>query len=98
VGNWINSIATMRFRKLFATGSSDGYLRIWTITNRNQIAPASQLEIHGYINHIQFSPDDNLLAIQVSQEQRLGRWLMPIQEARQGVYIIHIKETVSIDV
>jgi ribosomal RNA-processing protein 9 len=92
-GNWISAIATLRFRKLFASGSNDGFVRIWSVTEQNKISLLYSVEIEGFVNDLRFSGDDGILVVQISQEQRLGRWLSPIQIARQGVYIIHITET-----
>lgn len=91
-GRWITSVAALRYRKLFASGSNDGFIRFWIITDGNRIQKSHEVPLVGYVNDMQFSEDGGFLAVQISQEQRLGRWLPAIKEARQGVYIIKINK------
>jgi ribosomal RNA-processing protein 9 len=91
-GNWITAIAALRFRMMFVSGSNNGEIRFWAISEEHRIVLKHVLEIEGFVNDLRFSEDGTLLAVQISQEQRFGKWLPSIQKARQGVYIIKIEE------
>ena len=85
-GNWISAVAAMRFRKLFASGSCDGFVRFWEVHD-NKIFEVFKVELSGYVNDLKFSEKGDFIAVQLSHEQKLGRWLPPIH-SKQGVYII----------
>ena len=85
-GNWISAVAALRYRKFVASGSCDGFVRFWEVRD-NKLFPLYQVEIQGYINDLQFSDKGDYLAVQLSHEQKLGRWL-PSIHTKQGVYII----------
>ncbi|KAH0789196.1 U3 small nucleolar RNA-interacting protein 2 isoform X2 [Histomonas meleagridis] len=91
-GYWITAICALRFRKVFASGSYNGTVKFWYITNDNKIEPAFEVQLIGFINDIRFSEKGDFVAVQVSQEMRYGKWIPSIQEARQGVYIIGLTE------
>ena len=90
-GNWITSVAALKYRKLCVSGSYDGFIHFWKIENLKLILFYS-IPLKGYINEMKFSDDGKFLAIQVSNEQKLGRWLPIIKEAKQGIYIIKLIE------
>ena len=90
---WVSAVAALKYHKLCATGGCDGFVRLWKIDIENsKFIEISKIELKGYICQLEFSGDGSCLAAQVSQEQRFGRWLSPIQEARQGVHIIRLIE------
>lgn len=91
-GNPISAIAAFRYRKLFASGSCDGYIRFWEIKDR-KILPLFNVKLEGYVVDMKFSERGDFLAVQISYEERLGRW-HPTIKTKQGVYIIkldHVK-------
>ena len=88
-GNWISSVAALRFRKLFASGSYDGYVRFWKVTDNWKLEEIHKVPLVGHITDMCFSDDGSKLAVQLSSEQRLGRWI-PAIKAKQGVYIIKL--------
>ena len=91
-GKWITSICAYRFHRFFASGSHDGKIRFWRITENNKIEFLYEYEIEGYVNDMHFTPNGEYLAVQISQELRLGRWLPKIQAARQGVHYIKMEK------
>ena len=73
--HWICSVATMPYTDLIATGSSDGFLRLWKIgPDWKTLDPVDQFSVPGFINDIRFSPDGRLIACAVGQEHKRGRW------------------------
>ncbi|EAY07330.1 hypothetical protein TVAG_139600 [Trichomonas vaginalis G3] len=89
VGNPISAVAALRFRKLFASGSCDGYIRFWEIKDR-KIVPLFNVKLEGYVVDMKFSERGDFLAVQISYEERLGRW-HPTIKTKQGVYIIKLE-------
>lgn len=94
-GFWITAVAALRFRRFFATGSYNGVVKFWSVSEDQKITFCFEVPVTGYINDIEFSRDGGFVAVQVSQEQRCGRWLSNIQSARQGVHIIKLTEKAS---
>jgi len=88
-GNWISSVAALRYRNICASGSNDGFVRFWEVKG-DKLNPLFSVPLIGYINDMEFSENGEFLAVQVSNEQKLGRWLPSIKEARQGVHIIRL--------
>jgi ribosomal RNA-processing protein 9 len=92
--NWISAVATLRYRRLFASGSCDGKVRLWNVAD-GRIVPLFEIPIDGYVADLGFADDGSFLAVQISQEPRFGRWLPPIRSARAGVHVIKIEKSSS---
>lgn len=100
---WITSIAHLRGTDLFASGSWDGHIRIWSIDpSFRSFTQLLTIPAAGFINAIQIlslpalstplSSDDQVqivLAAAVSQEPRLGRWLT-LKDAKNGIMVAHL--------
>ena len=85
---WISSLAIMPCSDLIATGSNDGYLRLWKINSKNKsITEVSQCEVKGFINDLTFTSDGKYLLAAIGQEHRLGRWSR-IAEAKNQLVCI----------
>lgn len=62
---------------VLATGSNDGYLRLWRVNTMGKeagIKPLDSVPIHGHINSIAMGPGGKFCVAAVGQEPRLGRW------------------------
>jgi len=62
---------------VLATGSNDGYLRLWRVSTAEKgagITPLDTVPIHGHINSIAMGPGGKFCVAAVGQEPRLGRW------------------------
>lgn len=67
----------LRYSDVLATGSNDGYLRLWKVSTAEKdagIKPATTIPIHGHINSIAIGPGGKFCVAAVGQEPRLGRW------------------------
>lgn len=62
-----------------ATGSNDGYLRLWNVmtgnTNNDRgLEKIGMIPVHGYINDVAIGPKGRFCVAAIGQEPRLGRW------------------------
>ena len=79
IGRGITSVGALKGSDLVASGSSDGYMRLWkammgqTIDERG-IEPVGMVPIHGFINDIAVGPKARFCVVAVGQEPALGRW------------------------
>lgn len=69
---WICSVAAVKGSDVVASGSSDGYIRLWKVGGG--LTPAMQIPMTGFVNSIQIAPSGKFLVAGVGQEHKLGRW------------------------
>ena len=83
--NWISSISAIKMSDVFATGSCDGFIRLWSVngiqpsntnnkvTNKQDIIRCiNSIPVEGFINGLIVTP--TLLVAACGREHRLGRW------------------------
>lgn len=87
--NWISSIAAHPFSDLFATGSCDGFIRLWKIT-KDKFEEIHKISLNGFVNSLQFINEGNCLVVGLGQEHRLGRWWR-IKDCKNSIVIIPFK-------
>jgi ribosomal RNA-processing protein 9 len=79
IGRGVASVGALKGSDLVASGSSDGYMRLWkammgqTIEERG-IEPVGKIPVHGYINDIAVGPKARFCVVAIGQEPALGRW------------------------
>eukprot|EP00055_Hartaetosiga_balthica_P007332 m.25027 g.25027 ORF g.25027 m.25027 type:complete len:545 (-) comp5723_c1_seq1:164-1798(-) len=83
--NWISAVAAVPYADIFASGSRDGFVRVWSIgeKNKHNITPLFSIPENGWINSLAFSHDGTMLVAGVGKEHRLGRWDVQ-KEAKNG--------------
>ncbi|KAL3784595.1 hypothetical protein HJC23_007051 [Cyclotella cryptica] len=62
---------------VLATGSNDGYLRLWKVNTEEKsagITPLEKIPVHGHINSLAIGPGGKFCVAAVGQEPRMGRW------------------------
>jgi len=85
---WISALAILPCSDLIATGSNDGFLRLWKVNSKNKsITQVSQCEVKGFINDLTFTSDGSHIFAAIGQEHRLGRW-SKISETKNQVLCI----------
>lgn len=77
--NPIVSVAALKESDLAASGSKDGYIRLWKVKtgktlDERGIELLVAIPVRGYINAVRFGPKARFLAAAVGQEHRCGRW------------------------
>jgi len=75
----IVSCASLGGSNFAATGSNDGYLRLWQVSTGDKAADRGleaicKIPLFGYINDIAIGPKARFCVAAVGQEPRLGRW------------------------
>lgn len=79
IGRGITAVGSLKGSDMVASGSHDGYLRLWrvlmgdTLKDRG-IEPIGQIPVHGYINDVAIGPKARFCVVAVGQEPALGRW------------------------
>ncbi|KAJ3331683.1 pre-rRNA processing protein [Blyttiomyces sp. JEL0837] len=55
VCRWIVSLATLRYSDIFASGSCDGFVRLWKLSgDKKSFTPLNKIPMVGFINSLQF--------------------------------------------
>lgn len=86
--NWISASATLVNSDLIASGSCDGYIRIWKLEkNYRAIKLKFEIPVQGFINCLVFTNDGSHLIAGIGQEHRLGRW-WKLKDAKNNIIVI----------
>lgn len=94
--NWITSMAVLPNSDLIATGSGDGFIRLWRIcfskgrdSTPNMIESVGSIPMKGFVTGLAFggSEKNPLLVASIGQEHRLGRWWR-YKQAKNGIAVI----------
>jgi len=95
LGRGIVSVRSLYGSDVCATGSNDGYLRLWKVqtgsTNSERgLSPLeAKIPLDGYINSIAMGPKARFAVVAKGQEHRLGRW-NPVQRAKNRLAIVKL--------
>ncbi|XP_059471794.1 U3 small nucleolar RNA-interacting protein 2 [Neocloeon triangulifer] len=93
---WISSIASCLNTDLVASGSNDGFLRLWKCGDGfKNLTPLLSIPVVGFVNAICFTPDGSHVIVGIGQEHRLGRWWR-IKEARNSILIMPLLKNTEI--
>uniref|UniRef100_A0AAF5Q5Y8 WD_REPEATS_REGION domain-containing protein n=1 Tax=Wuchereria bancrofti TaxID=6293 RepID=A0AAF5Q5Y8_WUCBA len=88
--NWIVSVAARRYTDLIASGSCDGFVRLWKVADDyKSITNILSYERSGFINQLRFSDDGEEVACAVGQEHKFGRW-WKIAEAKNVITVFSL--------
>uniref|UniRef100_A0A2M4BN84 Putative u3 snornp-associated protein n=1 Tax=Anopheles marajoara TaxID=58244 RepID=A0A2M4BN84_9DIPT len=91
--NWISAVGVLPNSDLVASGSCDGFVRVWRLTERRRsIEPLLEVPVDGFVNAIEFTHDGRFLIVAVGQEHRLGRW-WTLRNARNRVLVVPLSIT-----
>lgn len=68
---WITSLASIKASDTFASGSNDGFVRIWSAKD-DKIRQTAEIPMNGFVNGLAIT--SRLLVAGCGREHRLGRW------------------------
>lgn len=92
VANWITAIATLVNTDLIASGSCDGFIRVWQLQkNFKEIILKFEIPVKGFVNALTFTSNGESLLASIGQEHRLGRWWR-LKEGRNVTLVIPFKK------
>ena len=71
--NWICGLASIKMSNVAASGSSDGYVRLWNANAESrQLDQVAEVAMEGFVNALAMSP--RLLVAGTGREHSWGRW------------------------
>ena len=71
--NWISCVASVKMSNLAATGSNDGYVRLWNASaEKRALQQVAAIPAPGFVNAIAMSP--RIIVFGSGREHRMGRW------------------------
>ena len=93
-GNAVVCVGTCKGSDVVASGSNDGYLRLWKVRTgqtlqERGIEPLCRIPVRGYINSIGFGPKAKFCVVAVGQEHRCGRWDR-VKGAKNRIAIVNL--------
>ncbi|XP_022915321.2 U3 small nucleolar RNA-interacting protein 2 [Onthophagus taurus] len=72
---WISSLCSLVNTDVIASGSQDGAIRIWKLSDRfRNIQLLFKIPLNGFVNSLNFTSDGKFLIAGVGPEHKLGRW------------------------
>lgn len=91
-GKWISSVGAVPYGNLAASGSSDGYIRLYKTNGRQGLTMIKSIPQHGFVNCIEFGmrpgvSGNRFMAYGVGLDHRLGRW-DKINKVKTGLGIV----------
>jgi len=88
IPNWISSVASLHHTDLIASGSCDGFVRLWECrADNSKLHEVAAVPVPGFVNGLAFASSGRFLLAGVGQEHRLGRWTRDAT-ARNGLAIV----------
>ncbi|KAG7163468.1 U3 small nucleolar RNA-interacting protein 2-like [Homarus americanus] len=90
--NWITAVAAFVNSDLVASGSMDGFVRLWRVETEGHrtLKPLFAIPVPGVINSMAFTASGNHLVVGVGQEHKLGRWFKE-KAGKNSIVVIHLK-------
>ncbi|CRK98612.1 CLUMA_CG012093, isoform A [Clunio marinus] len=91
IANWISAIGTLVNTDLIASGSCDGFIRVWKLEkNFREIKLKFEIPVRGFVNSLTFTSDGSKLIAGIGQEHRLGRW-WKLKDGKNVILVIPLK-------
>ena len=96
-GKAITAVGACRRTDLIATGSSDGFVRLWSLEKSEvnglpKLVSQQTIPVRGFVNGIGFSGEGDWMVVGVGREHRMGRWEVD-KEAKNGVLFFKLDIT-----
>ncbi|KAG0721315.1 U3 small nucleolar RNA-interacting protein 2 [Chionoecetes opilio] len=91
--NWLTAVAALINTDVIASGSMDGYVRLWKVDTdgHKTLKQLFSIPVLGVINSLAFTTSGSHLLVGVGQEHKCGRWYRE-KVARNSVVVIPLKK------
>ncbi|GFT26933.1 u3 small nucleolar RNA-interacting protein 2 [Nephila pilipes] len=90
--NWIISLTAMQNTDLIASGSKDGFVRLWRRDDDSRrLIPITKIPVNGVVNSLKFSTSGKYLLVGIGKEHRFGRW-WKLKEAKNSILLLSWKK------
>ncbi|KAI8128132.1 U3 small nucleolar RNA-interacting protein 2 [Lucilia cuprina] len=94
--NWVTAIACVVNTDLIASGSCDGFIRLWQCAENNRkLKLVLKIPVEGFVNNLVFNSNGTKLFAAVGQEHKWGRWWRLPSAKNQIIVIDLIRSTNS---
>ena len=91
--HWITSVAALSNSDLVATGSNNGFVRLWKCSDKfNKVTELFNIPVFGFVNDLRFTENGSHLVAAVGKEHKLGRW-WTMKDAKNQILIIPLQIT-----
>lgn len=91
--NWLTAVASLINTDVIASGSMDGYVRLWKVDTdgHRTLKRLFSIPVPGVINSLAFTASGSHLLVGVGQEHKMGRWYTE-KSARNSVVVVTLKK------
>jgi len=90
---WITSLRALPMTDLLASGSHDGFVRLWKAsTDASILQQVAAVPVAGFVNALSIS--NSMLAVGTGCEHRLGRW-MHLKGNRNKVLLLRFRQPLA---
>jgi ribosomal RNA-processing protein 9 len=95
VSSSISCCDALKSSDLAATGTRDGYLRLWKVSTGSShddrgLEALAKIPLHGFLNGVKIGPNGRFCLVATGQEHRLGRW-EKVKRAKNRVALVKLK-------
>ncbi|XP_055390133.1 U3 small nucleolar RNA-interacting protein 2 [Condylostylus longicornis] len=94
--NWISAISCVFNTDLLASGSCDGYIRVWKMDTSKKLVQLFEIPAPGFVNSLSFTNDGKYLIAALGQEHKLGRWWRD-KSGRNEIRVIELEKINKIE-
>ncbi|CAM9669417.1 unnamed protein product [Phaeothamnion confervicola] len=94
-GRWLSAVASLPMSDLVATGSDDGWLRLWRADREGRaLAVVASVPVSGVVNGLAVAASARFVLAAVGNEHRLGRW-KHVPRARNRLCVVPLPATAA---
>ncbi len=87
-GKWIVSVAVLPQTDVLASGSSDGFIRLWKVNLKERtLKEMAAIPVSGFVNALSFPKHGQFLVAGIGKEHKFGRWEVR-KDARNGLLLV----------
>jgi ribosomal RNA-processing protein 9 len=97
IPNWITCLASVPNSFYFVSGSGDGHVKIWKISETiKSFSLHASIPIAGFCNDLSFDKHGDLMlfAVAIGKEMRMGRW-WSLKQAKNCILLYELGKSIA---